>query len=598
VTVVSPSLPHLKKGAMKDFISILEDWGIYNEQSHNKTDQRYEFPNHSSVEFFGADEPGKARGPGRDILFCNEANLLNEPVYRQLVLRTRKLTFLDFNPADEFNFVYEEIERPGSKFIHSTYLNNLSNLSKAQIEEIESLKEADPNLWKVYGLGLRGTSSETIYTHWKLAPHRPGRGEVIFGQDFGYNVASALVCVEIFDNKIYAEQLLYETKLTTNDLIERYKQLEIPKHQIIYCDAAEPKTIEELQRAGYNAQPADKDVTEGIRKVKGMPLFITKDSTDMLKEVKNYKWKLDKNDKVTDEPVKFNDHCFSAGTMIETVKGFKPIERIKTGDLVKTSAGFNKVLITHNNGLKQVNKYLIQFDTFSLSLMCTPDHLIKTDKGWQKISLLKSGRMVFLTKHFKELFTNYIQKSDISQNINGECTGRYGNISMGRFRKVSMFITRMKTRGTISWKISNSLRRRNIYHPMPKRELLTILNGWLNFKRKELKRHPNGILAMREKNGINSMQKNTISGTSPLEMVNVTNVDQNISKRRNRKNFVMQTVRHVQIEDQGKQEVFDLTVANDHEYFANGLLVHNCMDALRYAVFTHMAVDKWPFMPG
>jgi phage terminase large subunit len=312
VTVVSPSLPHLKKGAMKDFIEILDEWGAYNEIDHNKTDQRYEFQNGSSIEFFGADEPGKARGPSRDILFCNEANLLSQSVYRQLALRTKEIVFLDFNPADEFNWVYEEMERDQTKFIRSTYICNLGNLSKEQVQEIESLKEADANLWRVYGLGLRGTSSETIYTHWKLAPCRPNRGEVIFGQDFGYNVASALVCVEIFDNKIYAEQLLYETKLTTNDLIERYKQLDIPKHQVIYCDAAEPKTIEELQRAGYNAQPADKDVTEGIRKVKGMPLFITKDSTDMIKEIKNYKWKLDKNDKVTDEPVKFADHSIDA----------------------------------------------------------------------------------------------------------------------------------------------------------------------------------------------------------------------------------------------------------------------------------------------
>lgn len=311
VTVVSPSLPHLKKGAMKDFIDIMEDWGIYNENAHNKTDNRYEFPTKASIEFFGADEPGKARGPGRDILFCNEANLLNEPVYRQLILRTKETVFLDFNPADEFNWVYEEIERERTKFIHSTYLNNLSNLSKSQIEEIENLQYADQNLWKVYGLGLRGTSSETIYTHWKYGK-RPRQGDVFFGQDFGYNVQSALVMCELHNGRIYAEQLLYETKLTTADLIERYKALELPKTSPIYCDAAEPKTIEELYRAGYNAKPADKDVTEGIRKVRGMPLFIDTASTDFIKELKNYKWKLDKNEKPLDEPVKFADHLCDA----------------------------------------------------------------------------------------------------------------------------------------------------------------------------------------------------------------------------------------------------------------------------------------------
>lgn len=237
---------------------------------------------------------------------------MERSIYRQLALRTKETVFIDFNPADEYNWVYDVADAPGNKLIVSTYRNNLTNLPQPVIDEIESYQHADENFWRVFGLGLRGTSTETIYTHWKLCDSLPGRGEIVYGQDFGYNVASALVKVEIYEGAIWVEEMLYEQKLTTGDLIERYKDLGIDKYSDIYCDAAEPKTIEELTRAGYNAKPADKDVTEGIRKVKSMPLYITKGSANLIKELKSYKWKKDKNEKVLDEPVKLHDHAADA----------------------------------------------------------------------------------------------------------------------------------------------------------------------------------------------------------------------------------------------------------------------------------------------
>jgi phage terminase large subunit len=317
ISIVSPSLPHLKKGARKDFLQIAGDWKFFNEDHFNRTDNIYYVNGGPSyIEFFGAENNGKVRGPGRDILIMNEANLVGYDVYKQLALRTKEIIFLDYNPADEFSWVYTEADKPGNKKIHSTYLNNKGNLTRAQIEEIESLKDADINLWNVYGLGLRGTSQDTIYTHYKLIDQLPRRGEIIYGQDFGYNVASALIEIEIFDNKLYWNEIIYETKLTTADLIERYKNLNISKRTEIFCDAAEPKTIEEIKRAGYNAKAAAKEVFEGIRKVKSMPLYVTRGSTNLLKEIKSYKWKTKEENGVTraiDEPVKFNDHALDAG---------------------------------------------------------------------------------------------------------------------------------------------------------------------------------------------------------------------------------------------------------------------------------------------
>lgn len=313
ISIVSPSLPHIKKGARRDVLKILEDLSLFNENDFNRTDNIYTFPATGSyIEFFGAEDSKRVRGPGRKILYVNEANLLSRDTYVQLALRTEEQIFMDFNPADEYSYVYDIADKPGNKLIISTYKNNRANLSKEQIEEIEGLELLDENLWKVFGLGLRGTSSETIYTHWKVVDELPDRGERVRGQDFGFNVASALVDIEFYEGGVYVDELLYETKLTTNDLIERYQALGLTKGIQTYCDAAEPKTIEEICRAGYNALPADKDVTEGIRKVKSMPLYVTSRSVNLIKELKSYKWKTDKDGKVLDEPVKFNDHACDA----------------------------------------------------------------------------------------------------------------------------------------------------------------------------------------------------------------------------------------------------------------------------------------------
>jgi len=311
ISVVSPSLPHLKKGARKDFLDISIEWNFFNENDFNRTDNKYQFKK-GYVEFFGVDDAKKVRGPGRDILIINEANLISFETYTQLALRTRETIFLDYNPADEYSWVYGVADNPGNKKIHSTYLNNRGNLTKWQIEDIENLKDIDDNLWKVFGLGLRGTSSETIYTNWKQIDHFPECEQVFYGLDFGYNNPSALVKVGIREKKLYVEEIIYETKLTTNDLAEVIKIMGLTRSCEIVCDAAEPKTIEELKRMGLKATAADKSVYDGIQFLKSMPVYVTKNSINLLKESRSYKWKTDKEGKVLDEPVKFNDHALDA----------------------------------------------------------------------------------------------------------------------------------------------------------------------------------------------------------------------------------------------------------------------------------------------
>lgn len=315
ISIVSHSLPHIKRGAYRDFRDIMEKWQIWNDNHFSYTEFVYSFPNGSYIELFGLEDEGKARGPGRDILFVNEANLIKKPLFDQLAMRTTGQILIDLNPADFDCWCYPIADDPANKCIKSTYNDNRENLTSSQISYIEAYRDAgDPYMWEVYGLGMRGRSTESVYTNWKMCRELPLRGEIWYGQDFGYKVPSALIQVEMYEGAIYANELIYQAGLTTNDLIETYRTIGMSKTGEIYCDAAEPKTIEEMFRAGYNAMPADKDVWAGIQKIKSMPLYITENSINLLKELKNYKWKTDKDGtiKPTEEPVKLNDHALDA----------------------------------------------------------------------------------------------------------------------------------------------------------------------------------------------------------------------------------------------------------------------------------------------
>jgi phage terminase large subunit len=315
ISIVSHSLPHIKRGAFRDFKQILQGCGRWNEDRWRATDFYYTFTNGSYIELFGLEDEGKARGPGRDILFINEANLINKILFDQLAMRTTGTIFMDWNPAEFRSWVYDIADNPKNVKIHSTYLDNIHNLSQQQVDYIESYKDLpDDFMWKVYGLGERGASKELIYTQWKVCSELPDKGAVFYGLDFGYTVPTALVKIEHYEGANYVREVLYEPKLTISDLVNKMKGLNLSKSDEIFCDAAEPKTIEELNRAGFNCKPADKDVWAGIMKVKSYPLYVEHKSNNLKAELQSYKWKTDKDGNIASDesPVKEHDHLLDA----------------------------------------------------------------------------------------------------------------------------------------------------------------------------------------------------------------------------------------------------------------------------------------------
>jgi phage terminase large subunit len=317
-SIVRKSMPSLRATAMRDFLNILQEQNLYSESNHDKTNGIYRLHG-NEIEFFGLDQPQKVRSIRRDYLWLNEANEMSLESFRQLNMRTNTKVYMDYNPSDEFHWIYENVlTRKDCTFIKSTYLDN-PFLSPDVIKEIEHYRQIDPNYWNIYGLGERGVSQVRIYNHWELVDSLPTReveengkmknvfnGEHIYGLDFGYNHPTSLCEVVLKDDDVYTGEVIYESYLTNQELIKKMEDLDISKKDYIFADSAEPQRIEEIKKAGYNIRPADKDVSKGIDSIKSRKLFVTKESVNAQKELKSYSWKV-KNEVVLDEPVKIRD---------------------------------------------------------------------------------------------------------------------------------------------------------------------------------------------------------------------------------------------------------------------------------------------------
>lgn len=315
LTIARQTMPALRASAMRDFFEILDRAGVYQPDAHNKTSNEYTL-NGNLVEFIGLNESMRVRGRKRDYLFLNEANECDVEAFRQLSFRTTEKIVLDYNPSEAFSWIYDDVEtRDDCDLLVTTYRDN-PFLERALVSEIERLRDADEDYWKVYGLGEIASGNTRIFTHWRPcsdAEYPTGKGEAVYGLDFGYNNPTALVEVRLHDNTLYWREMLYQTKLTTADLIERLKTFPELQGARMVADSAEPKTIEEIGRAGFRIEAAFKDVEKTVDAVKAKPLRIHDGGANLTREVKRYSWKTDKNGKVLDEVVKFDDHAMDAG---------------------------------------------------------------------------------------------------------------------------------------------------------------------------------------------------------------------------------------------------------------------------------------------
>jgi len=314
ISIVSESIPHIKRGCLRDFQKILGS--AFRIDRFNRTDLVYSF-DHVKIEFFSADDPSKQRGARRDILFLNEVNNIPYDAFRELDARTRLCTIADWNPVSEFWFHEQGLkDSPDSAYIHATYKDALNVTPAEIVKNILEMGKRDPNWANVYLEGKLGKIEGLVYPYFEQENELP-KGDYFYGLDFGFSTdATALVRNVIIGDELHSEELIYEKGLTNDMIATRMEELGIRRgYDEIFADAAEPKSIEEIHRYGFNIKPCPKgsgSVEYGHQKVRQYKHYWVKDSLNGIKEQRNFRYIPDKNGKLTEKTTHNFSHLMDA----------------------------------------------------------------------------------------------------------------------------------------------------------------------------------------------------------------------------------------------------------------------------------------------
>jgi phage terminase large subunit len=307
-SIVRKTLPSLKGSVLRDLKEILLLLDLYEEEKWHSVDGYYEIGS-NIIEWFGLDTEEKIRGRKRDICFVNEATEITYDEYVQLSLRTSERMILDFNPSLWNSYLYDMEKQEDTFYSVVTYRDN-PFLPQTQVDEILKLRDRDPNLWRIFGEGLRGVPTRMIFTHQQLYTDLPKSARLLgYGIDWGWSDPSTLVAVYKDGENIYCEELLYLKNVTIPDFIYKIKELPINFSDDFIADSANPQAIEELRRANINCKPVKKSsILRGLDLIKRSGFYVHYLSKNLQNELQSYSWKVDKNGNNLDEPVDSMNH--------------------------------------------------------------------------------------------------------------------------------------------------------------------------------------------------------------------------------------------------------------------------------------------------
>ncbi len=344
ISVTAKTMPHLARGALRDFRRILSNNRWKDKFTENKTDCTFTV-GESVIEFFPADDEGKMRGSRRDILFINECNLIDYETFQQLDVRTRRRTLLDFNPVQRFwvhDSLLPSLGQEDYTFAKTTFKDN-KFLSPAEKRNIER-RRGNARWWKVYGEGETGETQGLVFSNWEIVPAQPSGytatltgsplktylpGTLLgYGVDFGYTHSpTAIVQVNEFNGELFVHEWFYKTG-THNEELLKFVCTNIDVRRTAVADSASPQNIDYLVRNGwYRLYPAKKgegSVDFGLNLLLERRINVTAESLNLIQELKQYMWETDVNGKSTGRPLKDHDHAIDA---IRYLISFLPLKR-------------------------------------------------------------------------------------------------------------------------------------------------------------------------------------------------------------------------------------------------------------------------------
>jgi phage terminase large subunit len=326
ISVVSESIPHLRRGALKDFLGILKGLNRYKDNQFNKSTLKYIFTNGSYIEFFSTDQPDKLRGARRTDLYINECNNVPFDAYNQLAVRTSGNIWLDYNPSNLFWVDKELIGKEDTDYITLTYKDN-DALPESIVKEIEKAKEKAKtstywaNWWRVYGLGETGSLEGVCIPDWKEIDNLPQESRLLaYGMDFGYSVdPTTLIALYKWNDAYIYDEVLYKKGMLNRDISRYLTQLDIKEN--IVADSAEPKSIAELQAYGHSVYGVSKgrdSVVYGLNLMNQNEIYVTARSKNLKRELAGYVWAKDKEGNTLQKPTGEHPDCIDAARYVLT----------------------------------------------------------------------------------------------------------------------------------------------------------------------------------------------------------------------------------------------------------------------------------------
>ena len=269
---------------------------------------------------------------------CDEAEeWTNEEEFDKIMLSIRKKgiqnrIIIIMNPCDSNHFIYQKyIEKthklveidgvqvqisthPNVLHIHTTYFDNLENLSPEFLKEVGDMKVNNPEKYAHVVIGQWADVAEgAVFKKWGIVKEFPRECKKVgIGQDFGFtNDPSAAVRCGIIDNRLYVDELFYETDMLSSAIANRLK----PFSMKVFADSQDPRLIQEIKNRGVNIYPVDKfpgSIKAGIDKIKDMEFFVTERSYNLITELRKYVWDKDKDGNYINEPVDEYNHLMDA----------------------------------------------------------------------------------------------------------------------------------------------------------------------------------------------------------------------------------------------------------------------------------------------